>query len=714
MESMDITDLVRTKAGYKKHVNNIIKNFRKTLNRDIPIPRRQVENLKKLASLFLNDVKIDKPIVVNLDIGQGKSTLLMEFVKYIYEIDSTFSTVIVKRTLQEGRDFCIQTGLKEIEPLKDWVALSDEPMKKLEDIYYGDTKVYKESGYSGELRREDVFIAGLLRGFNYNDCLIYEDPKTAKNWFGKLSDSYREYSPVLCKECTVTCGAKSSKWAVDNHPAMVITHQRLFMSNDLEEISKSISGRKVLIIDEKIETKDIGDVLLDQWEAILTRVVASKLSDEMKKEFERIGSYLNGLQYPETSDGTIVVIPPYDDVVKFDSKVYGLLMENHNDIKILEAVEKFINYGGTTSRSWHKEGRKQFSYIRYINLENYTKHFEKTIILDATSARNGEVLDEDYKKSDVVFLGGLNKTPIGKVNLYHSSQRTTKSSLIISNNSTTVEGEKRFRKSRGDRKFYLKNVNLIANEIQDIITVTCEKTLIICYKAIVDKYGGEFNFEDDLKKILTLSKLDSKLYTVRHYGAATTGVNDFRDYENIVFIGMLNKGKLYYTNKSLAIGSMNSAHLALSEYIIDCIQQIGRICVRQGEEANVYMLFEDDIGLTAELDKHFVLQRRKWITKYFNGINNATVAKQTSCWYAVVDELKKMNAGDELSLKSLQDVLESRFKADTIYRQIEHSHVKEFMASQFFTYNKGQRVFQRSFDFSVEDLFIPPTFREAK
>ena len=73
------------------------------------------------------------------------------------------------------------------------------------------------------------------------------------------------------------------------------------------------------------------------------------------------------------------------------------------------AIEKFINYGGTTSRSWHKDDKKQFSYIRYINLENYTRHFEKTIILDATSARNGEVLDEDYKKSNVVFLDGLNQ-----------------------------------------------------------------------------------------------------------------------------------------------------------------------------------------------------------------------------------------------------------------------------------------------------------------
>ena len=82
MECMNIKDIIIPGDGYKAHVNEIIKNFLKTINR--VIPRRQEENLRKLASLFLNDVKIDKPIVVNLDIGQGKSTLLLEFIKYIY------------------------------------------------------------------------------------------------------------------------------------------------------------------------------------------------------------------------------------------------------------------------------------------------------------------------------------------------------------------------------------------------------------------------------------------------------------------------------------------------------------------------------------------------------------------------------------------------------------------------------------------------------
>ena len=690
---MNIKDLVIPGAGYKNHVNEIIKNFKETINRDIP--RRQEENLRKLASVFLNDVKTDKPIVVNLDIGQGKSTLLLEFIKCIYEIDSTFSTVIVKRTLQEGRDFCISAGLKPVGIVREWLEWSDNPKKELEELYYGDLEDFKEYGFADKFPQEDVFIARLLRGFNYKDCLEYEDPGKEKNWFGKLPDKYREYSPALCMNCKKTCGAKMSKWSVDKHPALVITHQRLFLSNDLDNIAESIAGRKVLIIDEKIETKDIGDVLLDQWEAILTKVVTSNLTDETKKEFQRIGSYLSELQYPDHSDGAIVKIPPFDPIYKFDSIAYGVLLKDYEDIKNLGAVEKFINYGGTTSRSWQKKDKKQFSYIRYIDLENYTKHFEKTIILDATSARNGEVLDEDYKKSNVVFLDGLSQTAQGKINLYYSSQRTTKSSLIVSKNVKPDKEKKQYRDYKGNRAFYLLNVDLIAREIQEIITAGNEKTLIICYRLIVDRYRNEFKLEDDLKKILDVLAVEPKLYTVRHFGAATTGVNDFREYKNIVFIGLLNKGKLYYTNKTLAIGGTPNV-TALSEHIIDCIQQIGRICVREGEEANVYMMFEDELGLTQEFDKHFALKKKEWIPKYFNGIGNATFAKQNSCWFAIINELKKIEAGDDVSLKTLQNVLESRFKADTVYRNIEHPQVENFIAAHSFTYSKAKRIIKKN------------------
>jgi len=693
MESMTIKDLVIPGAGYTTHINEIIKNFESTLNRTVP--RRQKENLRKLASLFLNDVNVDKPIVVNLDIGQGKSTLLLEFIKYIYEIDRTFSTVIVKRTLQEGREFCIKSGLKDNGFTRELFEWSNDITKELEDLYYGDLDEYKEYGFADNFPQEDLFVARLLRGFNYKDCLEYEDPNEKKGFIGKLPDHFREYSPVLCMNCQRTCGAKLSKWTVEKHPAMVITHQRLFLSNDSDKIAESISGRKVLIIDEKIETKDIGDVLLEQWEAILTKVDKSNLSDEIKEEFKRIGSYLNQLQYPMKS-GTVVRIPPHDPIFKFAGTVYGILMnDDYKDIENLIAVEKFINFGGTTSRSWHQDDKKQFSYIRYINLENYTRHFEKTIILDATSARNGEVLDEDYKLSNVVFLDGLNQAAKGKISLYHSPQKTAKSSLILSKNTKSNKEEHKVRDYKGNRPFYLLNVELIALEIQEIIDQAKEKTLVICYKSIVDRYGNEFTFEDDLKRMLKDNGSDSKLYTVRHFGASTTGVNDFREYKNIIFIGLLNKGKLYYTNKTLAIGSGSPDITALSEHLIDCIQQIGRICVRQGEEANIYMLFEDNLGLIAEFQKHYTLKKVEWIPKHFNGINNATIAKKDSCWFAIIRELKKLNDGDEVSLKSLQETLESRFKADTVYRNANHLQVENFMAGQSIKYNRNEKIFRK-------------------
>ena len=49
---------------------------------------------------------------------------------------------------------------------------------------------------------EDLFIARLLRGFNYKDCLEYEDPNDRKRIvLVNYLDHYREYSPVLCMDC---------------------------------------------------------------------------------------------------------------------------------------------------------------------------------------------------------------------------------------------------------------------------------------------------------------------------------------------------------------------------------------------------------------------------------------------------------------------------------------------------------------------------------
>lgn len=695
MEHKKIKELITPQVGYMTHVNEIIKNFKIRINRDIP--RRQEENLRKLASLFINDFKIDKPVVVNLDIGQGKSMLLLEFIRYICEIDETFSAVIVKRTLQEGGEFCMNVGLNKRHMSKDVIEYWEYFPQDLEELYYGDLENYKEYGYTEltKFPQEELFTARLLRGFNYKDCLEFKDPKEFKLVFGEMPSDYKEYSPVLCSNCSRTCGVKLSRWSVDKHPVVVITHQRLFLSNDLENIIDNITERKVLIIDEKIETKDIGDVLLEQWETILTKLEKLNLTKEIKEDFRRIAEYLNNLQYPNQSDGSIVRISPYDPTYKFDPIVYGMLVKDYEDIKNIVAVEKFLNYGGTTSRSWHKEDKKQFSYIRYINLENYTKYFERTIILDATSVRNGEILDSDYKKSDIVFLDGLHQTPKGKINLYYNPQKTTKSALIYSSNIKTDKEKNKFRDLKGDKKFYLMNVDLLAQEIQDIIKETNEKTLVICYRTIVDKFRNEFKFEEDLKKSIKSLGIDTNLYTVRHFGAATTGLNDYRDYRNIVFIGMLNKGQLYYTNKTIAIESGNSEATALSEYIIDCIQQIGRICVRQGQDANVYILFEDKINLIEELEKHYSLKYQLWTPKHFNGINNATISKKKTCWFAVINELMKLNDGESLSLCNLQDVLKSKFKIDTVYRQIEHPSVEYYMATHAIIYNKKEKCFTR-------------------
>lgn len=693
MGELNLKDIIKPKAGYKKDVNAIIKGFKSTIKRDIT--RRQEENLKKLASLFLNPFKVEEPVVVNLDVGQGKSTLLIEFVKHMYTVDKEFSSVIVKRTLNEGREFCMDVGVNTNflkAHLKMWFDESNYK-SEVRRIYYGDLEEYKEYGYAPgqEKAHEDNFVARLIRGFNYKDCLEWKDPKKFKNYFGKIPSDYVEYSPILCRDCKRTCGVKLSKWSIEKHPSLVITHQRLFFSNDVEEIMENISGREVLIIDEKLETKDIDNVLLEEWEDILTNIKAANLPEEAKEQISKVEEFIKSLSYPDKSSAGIIRInTAYNTEFRFHSSIYGILSKKYEDMVTLNNVEKFLNYGGSTSRSWHKSDKKQFSYIRYIDLKKYSKYFKKTIILDATSR-----IDNDYKKSNVIFLDGLNNTSKGKLNLFYSSQKTAKSALIYGDNRKTKQDKqsgKRYRDFKGNKDFYLTNVNLLAREVEEIINSTHKDTLVICYKEIVDRHGNVFPFEEDFKGAIKSLDIKDVKCTVRHFGAATTGVNDFKDYGNIVFLGMLNKGDLYYTNKTISIGNEDGYNeTKLNEYVIDCIQQIGRICVRQGIDGNVYMLFNDELGLIYNLEEHFNIKNMEWNPKYFNGINNATDFKKETCWYAIVEELSNLKE-ENLSLKDLQVKL-SKFKPDTVYRSITNPYVENYMKSNKIAYSKLKKVF---------------------
>lgn len=65
------------------------------------------------------------------------------------------------------------------EFLNEYLRLwSDDSNYKehLRKYYYGDLEEYKEYGYSPcqEKAHEDWFVARLIRGFNYKDCLVWK------------------------------------------------------------------------------------------------------------------------------------------------------------------------------------------------------------------------------------------------------------------------------------------------------------------------------------------------------------------------------------------------------------------------------------------------------------------------------------------------------------------------------------------------------------
>ncbi|MPM71281.1 hypothetical protein SDC9_118245 [bioreactor metagenome] len=140
-----------------------------------------------------------------------------------------------------------------------------------------------------------------------------------------------------------------------------------------------------------------------------------------------------------------------------------------------------------------------------------------------------------------------------------------------------------------------------------------------------------------------------------HFGQYTTGVNDFKDCKNIIIIGQLNKGQLYYENKSFCLDDSPEA-IKLNEFTIDMIQQIGRKTIRNGNESNVYMMGKND-ELVEHLCQYFDANIYDWVTRFYNAFN-IDRNKDKTRYYAKDYILSKLNKiGDSVYKGDVKEYL---------------------------------------------------------
>ena len=174
---MCLNDIVEEVLNSVEHIDNIVNAFveQQACYGNI-ITEKQKSNIQTLTKVLYNTNKSNEPIIASLPMGQGKSTLLVEYVRYMYKNNKDFGCIIVKKTLAECEDFCIAVGMEEEkEDMLELTSLiaGEEAKSRLQLLrrhYFCNENEY---GTTKPKVNEGDFISRSVRGFNFKDCTKY-------------------------------------------------------------------------------------------------------------------------------------------------------------------------------------------------------------------------------------------------------------------------------------------------------------------------------------------------------------------------------------------------------------------------------------------------------------------------------------------------------------------------------------------------------------
>lgn len=580
----------------------------------------QKKNLLNLAALLYFDNLDDsnEPIIANLPMGEGKSILTAAYLRTMYDRDPDFGAIVVKKTLQECKDFCIDLGLN---------------CKPIHEMSISEVSALREKFENGE---EDEFIARNVRGFNFSDCIEYEPlPEIC---FGTPSKHYRNYDYRICCTCHHQCAARKSKLKSLNHRIIVITHERLFFSNDniafFEDLfffnnDKNRVKRRMLIIDEKIDMCNVSGLSFSAFMKIKDRIY--EYYNQHSELFEDISLYLNSLKYNEDMQQPIVKQTDFyknGEGIEFDEALVRSFFQNpsidrtlYEGLIILERILNSENITtaipyrfGDSKEKADREGRKLEREIftnRYINLNSYSERFDKTIILDATAD-----IDYDYQASNAILYcnWAWHDTPIC-IYTPKFDLNTSKAHILASNIKKMNQAER--------DNHYHKKINSLAEECNSIINTNMKKTLIVVYKDI--RLNKTYTFKKDFIDSLN-RQCDSRYFEVIHHQEFITGVNHLKEYEQMIVIGFLNKSSTFYENKKCTLISDFEANniqtiidMETNDYLVSLIQQIGRTAYRDKKPVNVYLLSKLELieSICLELNKKLFIEQIEFENSFY-------------------------------------------------------------------------------------------------
>ncbi len=374
------------------------------------------EQLKTAATVLLAPMTTDKPVVVPMETGLGKSTMIEEFLRLKLNMDDDFGAIIVK------------------ERIEDILALETKLDGKAKAVY----------------------------SFYPDYCL----------------KGYKEYQRVACRICRADCRIKNAVIEQRNYPVLLMSSERFrlemlygrhlkdFMTfYDEEGIEHK---RSILIIDEKpplainrpITRNDIRKV----YEAIRNIQAGTELYDEAQclvSHLKKLNTLLNDLDF------TSPFLPAFEPGFKLSDKLKHFFeaVYTENDIEILEHIASIVRKGGILRAEKTKIGLEAQAittdYIEFAKLDGL-----KTVIFDGTAK-----YDAEYKDGRFAILDLPDIRSYDNLTVYNCPINMSRTNIFSKKSSERFDFQKLFQDLegiRGEEVFvltYQKLVNTVKKDM---------------------------------------------------------------------------------------------------------------------------------------------------------------------------------------------------------------------------------------------------------
>jgi len=338
-------------------------------------PRHQEILLKATGVMSLLPPR-EKPIVIPFIPGGGKTSLIVEYLRYMTSVDPTFGAIFVVER---------QNTIQEIA--------RDINAKYSYDMF-------------DNLIVDDLKLAYAMLGYGRDCCL----------------KGYSTYKPSQCKTCDVhynDCRVKYNHARQKRFPVVVISHARLFEMSDRDDLLgnlrhweswKRIGGdqyektkhqRRLLILDEKPKLIDNIPTDSNMWDRLLTEVqeFTPEHTEEVGKAIEKVrNSYAHIDEYQ--------VVSPADEKFKWSKDFFEDWKDNylgdHPEYPIF--LSRIIAEGGLYS--------KQDNSISLTHYSNTYWGDYNTVILDGTAMTDPDYRDDKFIFWDIPHLRPYNNLKI--------------------------------------------------------------------------------------------------------------------------------------------------------------------------------------------------------------------------------------------------------------------------------------------------------------